>query len=377
MKKAEKVKRRLHKTVLIALLVLAIVKFNAVKSFALESEGSREIKEDVNEIIEDFEGILPEGYKDYTDIRKASESVGIKRILEDVISAVSGGHTEYAALILTMVGISLFSSFASLYDSDVGVFSSRAVGIVSSALLFDRLLFLVKGSIEALGDLADFFSSVIPVCLAVNTLGTSPTTATTQALGMGITLAIYSYLSEYLLLPLVSAVFVTAATSSVDSTFVRISKGLKSTFIWVVGIFSALIGATFSLQSVIASSADNAVIRSAKYAIGGTIPIVGGTVSGALGLLVSGAGYARGIVGGGAIAVVLSLIISPLITILMYRFCLKIGLLFSSVISSDGCADVISSFLGAIDVLMAAYAFTALVYIVQLVAFLKGGVVYA
>ena len=128
---------------------------------------------------------------------------------------------------------------------------------------------------------------------------------------------------------------------------------------------------------MISSGADNAVIRSAKYAIGGTVPIVGGTVSSALGLLIGSAGYARSIVGGGAIAVVLSLIISPLVTILMYRLCLKLGLVFSSLISSDGCADVISSFLGAIDMLMAAYAFSAIVYIAELLAFLKGGVGYA
>ena len=83
------------------------------------------------------------------------------------------------------------------------------------------------------------------------------------------------------------------------------------------------------------------------------------------------------VVGGGAIAVVISLIISPLITILMYRLCLKLALIFASLISVDGCADVISSFLGAIDMLMAAYAFSAIVYIAELVAFLKGGVGYA
>ena len=74
---------------------------------------------------------------------------------------------------------------------------------------------------------------------------------------------------------------------------------------------------------------------------------------------------------------VISLIISPLITILMYRLCLKLALIFASLISVDGCADVISSFLGAIDMLMAAYAFSAIVYIAELVAFLKGGVGYA
>lgn len=372
-----KVKYKLHKVALTAIFATIIIGLSVVESVALESGDVYEITEKTEGIIEDFKEALPEGYGEYADIGKASESVGIKQILSRILNAASGGRSEYVSLLLTLVGVVIFSSLASLHESDVGAASSRAVGVICSALLFDRLLFLIIGSVEALGELGDFFSSVIPVCLAVNTLGTSPSTATAQALGMGITLAIYSYLSQSLLLPLVSAAFVTSAVSSVDGAFARISKGIRSAFLWIIGIFSTLVSATFSLQSVIASGADNAVIRGAKYAIGGTVPIVGGTVSSALGLLVGGAAYARSVVGGGAIAVVISLIISPLITILMYRLCLKLALIFASLISVDGCADVISSFLGAIDMLMAAYAFSAIVYIVELVAFLKGGVGYA
>ena len=377
MKRLIKVKYRLHKAVLMMIFSMMIVSLGAVESRALDSGDTYEIRDNAEGIIEKFEEVLPEGYESYSDVNRASESVGIKQILKSIANAVSEDRGEYVALILSLIGVALLSSLAALHDSDLGSASSRAVGVACSALLFDRLLFLIKGSVGALVELGDFFSSVIPVCLAVNTLGTSPSTATTQAVGMGITLAIYSYLSEKLLLPLVSAVFVTAALSSVDGSFAGISKGIRGAFLWIIGIFSTLVGATFSLQSVISSGADNAVIRSAKYAIGGTVPIVGGTVSSALGLLIGGAGYARSIVGGGAIAVVLSMIISPLVTIVMYRLCLKLGLIFSSLISSDGCADVISSFLGAIDMLMAAYAFTAVVYIVELVAFLKGGVGYA
>ena len=372
-----KVKHWLHKSVLMVMLAAAIASFGTVESMALEKEDSNKISENTEVIIEDFKEALPYGYEEYSDIKKASESVGVKHLLQNVAKAIKGGRGEYIVLLLTMVGIALFSSIASLHESDVGAVSSQAVGIICSALLFDRLLFLIKGSVAALDELSSFFSSVIPVCLAVNTLGASPSTAAAQATGMGITLSIYSYLAENLLLPLVSATFVTSALSSVDGAFSRISKGIKGAFLWIIGIFSTLVGAAFSLQSVIASGADNVVIRSAKYAISSTIPIVGGTVSGALGLLVGGTSYARSIVGGGAVAVVISLVISPLVTILMYRLCLKLGIVFSSFISNAGCSDVISSLLGAIDMLMAAYAFTAIVYIVELVAFLKGGVGYA
>lgn len=362
---------------LAALLTPLLLLASSVTASAAETQKSGDVYGEIDKIVEDFKGILPDGYEENADIGSAAESLGIKRILADVLGVLSDKRGEIVTLLLTLVGVSLLGSLASLYETEMGAFSSRAVGCVCAALLFERLSFLLVGAVESLGEIGDFFSALIPVTLAVNSLGTSPTTATAQAVGMGVTLGIYSYLSSSVILPLVSAVFVSSALSSVDAVFGRIAKGVRGVFLWVMGIFTALVGATFSLQSVISASADSAVIRGARYAVSGTVPIVGGAVSGALGILTSGVAYARGIVGGGAVAVILSLILSPLVTLLLYRVCLKAGVLFASVIPTDGTGAVLSAFAGALDVLIAAYTLTATVYIVELVAFLKGGVAVA
>lgn len=358
---------------LISLIVPLLLFTSSVTANAAETQKSGDVYGEIDKIVENFRDILPEGYEENADIGGAAESLGVKRILGSILGEISGKRGDVVTLLLTLVGVSLIGSLASLYETETGAFSSRAVGCVCAALLFERLSFLVVGAVGSLEEIGDFFSAVIPVCVAVNSLGASPTTATTQALGMGVTLGIYSYLSSSVILPLVSAVFVSSAASSVDATFGRIAKGVRSAFLWIMGIFTTLVGATFSLQSVISASADSAVIRSARYAVSGTVPIVGGAVSGALGILTSGVAYARGIVGGGAVAVMLSLILSPLVTLLLYRVCLKAGILFASAISTDGVGSVLSAFLGALDVLIAAYTLTATVYIVELVAFLKGG----
>ena len=145
----------------------------------------------------------------------------------------------------------------------------------------------------------------------------------------------------------------------------------------MVGIFTALVGATFSLQSAISAGADSAVIRSARYAISSAVPIVGNAVSSALGVVAGGVSYARGLVGGGAIAALFVLALTPLITLILYRLCLRLGIFFCSVCSLGGCESVLNSFLCAFDALVAVYALTVTVYAVELVAFLKGGASFA
>ena len=371
--RSQKANHRLHKILIITLLVTVVTTVSMVNVSASESDADTKVRNEIDGVIDEFKAELPGGYEEYADPQEALTSLGVKHILEGAADVISQNGSEIIGFLLCLIGVSLLASLTSLMRSEIGTFSSRAVGVISAALLFDRLLFLVRGSVEALDEIGSFFSLIVPVCLGVNSLGASPTTATAQALGMGVTLSIYSYVSSHLVLPLMSVVFVTSAVSSVDAVFGKISKGIRSTFIWVMGIFTAIVGATFSLQSVISSGADNAAVRSARYAISGTIPIVGGAVSGALGVLLGGIGYARTVVGGGAIAVIVAMLTAPLVTLLLYRIALKLGAFLSSVICQDGASDIISSFAGAIDVLIAAYTLTSLVYIVELVAFLKGG----
>lgn len=351
--------------------------FTGVECSAAENDAYTATQESIDGILEDFENALPDGIEGIDDINGAAEAVGIKKILNGIFNTVKGKSGELSAFLLLLLGIGMLGALASFANTELGRFSSRAVCIVSSALLFDRLASLVVGTVRSLEEIGDFFETVIPISLAVNSLGTSPTTATTQAVGMGLTLGIYSYFAKSIVLPVVCVIFVTSAASAVDPVFSGISKGVKGIFLWILGVLTALVGATFSLQSVIAASADSAMIRSAKYAISGSIPIVGNAVSGALGVIAGGVSYARGMIGGGAIAVIIALVLSPLITLLLYRFCLKMGIFFSSACSLDGCAGVMTSFLGAFDALIATYALTCVIYIVEMVAFMKGGASFA
>ena len=103
------------------------------------------------------------------------------------------------------------------------------------------------------------------------------------------------------------------------------------------------------------------------------MPIVGGAVSGALGIAIGGVSYARGVVGGGGIAVILSLMLSPLILLFAYRLCLKAGAFFVSVSSAQECEGVLNAFIGSLDCLIAVYVLSSVIYIVELAAFLLGG----
>ena len=109
MKRLIKVKYRLHKAVLMVIFTMVVVSLNVIDSVALDNENTHKIREDTDEIIERFEEVLPEEYKSYIDVNKSSEAVGIKQILNSIISAASADRSEYVALIMSLVGVALLS----------------------------------------------------------------------------------------------------------------------------------------------------------------------------------------------------------------------------------------------------------------------------
>lgn len=330
------------------------------------------VNKNIDETLHEFYDTLPDGFESYGDPSKAGEELGIKRLLSSLILALKGEKSDLADFCLSLLGIALLYALSSLAGGAIGNQVSRAVGIVSSAMLFERLIFLTKGVGEMLAEVNGFISAIIPVTVSVNTIGASPTTASTQALGMGITLAAYSFISSEALTAMACVVFVLAALGGIDPVFEKLSKSVKSVFTFFIGILTALMGATFSLQAVIASSADSGVIRSAKYAISSSVPVVGGALSGALGVVSGGVAYARSVIGGGAVAVILTLALSPIVTLFAYRLCLKIGVFLSDVCALDT-GELFSPFLSAIDILIAVASLTSIIYICELIAFLKGG----
>lgn len=350
----------------------------SVSSFAYSSDSYSIVDEKSRGILEDFIKILPEGMDELSNTEGSAEALGFSSLLALIADTAKGNATEIGEFLMTLIGLSMLSSLASLKDGEMGKACRGAVQIVSSAVILDRVFLLVEEVGESLSIINGFYASLIPVVGAVNAMGLSVNTASAQAIGMTVSLEIYSFLSGGFLYSFVGVLTALAALSSIDPlSFGRIAQSVKKAFLWAVGILTAFVGATFSLQSLVSSYADSGVMRSARYAVSGMIPIVGNSISGALAVLAGGFSYLKGAVGGGAIAAIVTLAISPLVMLLLYRGTFGIAIFFSELCDREATPGVLGAFSFALDALIATYSLTAVIYVVQLTVFLKGGGIFA
>jgi len=348
--------------------MLIIVGIFAV--FALPCRGK-----EAEEYIEEFEKVMPEEIElDEGD--ELLSSLGVDALLSELFSSVSEQRGELISFFLILLGCLVLSSLAGMGEGELAGICERAVGIICTLIVFSKIGALFVEIADSLSEISRFFGAAVPIMTGISLASGSTSCAAVQNSGMTLTLWLLSGEGMGIFISVVGLSLAMALISSFgDESAIRLSSGIKKFFLFFVGAVCSVLSAVFALQTVVASAADNAAMRAARYAASGLIPVVGGSVSGALSTIVSGLAYAKGVVGAGAIWSLGIMALSPLVMLLLYRFCIAAVSSVADFCGRSGASSMLNSFRGAMDAMIALYTLSLLVYIIQIVMFMKGGVV--
>lgn len=350
------------KKLALLLTILVILPIFSIKSYAFE------------EHISDFYDILPEDMSRLESGSGIIEMLGVEGITREIISVARGEGARVSKFFLTLLSVIILFALAGLAHGDYAEVIFAAVGILSSGAIFETVGGLVSEVLLSLDKISDFFASFIPISVGITALGGGESTALVQGSGMYVSLSLVSSLSGRIFSGISSFGLAAALISPLGGQLISsLSSGVKSIFTRTLGILTAVITAAFSLQSIVAGSVDSAAMRAARYMASGLIPVVGSTVSGALSTLASGMSYAKGIIGGGAVGALLLMALSPLVMLLLYRLSLSAAIGISSVLSL-GSSAIFSAYRQALDMALALYALSTLIYLFEIIIFLKSGV---
>lgn len=358
----------MKKTVRVLLLFGFLFSLFAIPSYASGSED--EFWKSFTELTD---ADLPREYGDVL------ASVGIESLLSEILSAVGDGVGRAASFLVMLLGICVILSVAEsgspMESRLLTQHGAAAISMISAVLIFGAIGPLAFSVRDSLSVLSSFFSGLIPIMTGILSAGGNVSSAAAQAVNMNITLGIISYVSTSLMLPLVFALFALSLAQSTDSgTTAAVAKAIRGLFMWVLGIGTAVIIGAVSMQSIIAGAQDSAYLRAAKYAANGMIPVVGSTVSGALATLAGGLSYVKSAVGGSSVMIMIAYALSPLVTLLLYRFAFSVAISFLEILGVSTGARTLGAFRSALDSLISVYALSAVVYICEVVVFMKSGV---
>lgn len=357
----------MKKAVKVVFVVIFLVSVLSVNVFASESE----------DFWNDFVEIAP-GESVPENIEDSFYEVGVESLFAELISAFGEGVSEISVFIMMLIGLAVIISVADTASpfegSSLSRHASSATVMISALIIFNRIGSLCYSVRDSLAELSAFFTGLIPVLTGILAAGGNIASASAQAVNMNITLGALSYVGTSMLVPLVFSLFALALAGSVGGgTVSSVAKSVRGIFMWIMGISTTIIIGAVSMQSLITGAQDSAYLRAAKYAATGMIPVVGSTVSSALATLAGGLGYVKSAVGVSAVVVIVGLVISPLITLLLYRLAFSIGISFLEFTGASGGVKMYSAFKSALDTLISVYVLSSVIYICEIVVFMRCG----
>ena len=203
--------------------------------------------------------------------------------------------------------------------------------VIFSTLLINSSLIFVTTAKETLEKISAFTNGLLPVIMTL--LATCGSNGTVTILGPAQILlsSVLVNLCVNIILPIVVIGFVTLMINNIlsDNKLKGISDLLKNLASWAIGGIFVVFSAIIALQGTIAGVRDGISIRSIKYALSSSVPIIGPSISENLSAVILSALSIKSATGILGIITIIAIVLSPIISIWAYIIILN---LFSALV---------------------------------------------
>lgn len=362
-------------------LVLPLLFFLfAPTACASEEDGQTSFTDNADGLLKDFSDILPDAAKenlgqDTLDADTLTRAVGFKQIFSLLAESASGSWKQNGGMLGKMLGTALCFSVVSLLGGFFG--KSRFGQILFSAapaLFFYQLLFPVTERVFAfIFELSSFSALLSPLYAAVYSSGGALGSAAAASSGFTVFVGVLHGLVGGILSPLLKILFALSLLSPLTEGALtgEIEKRLRGAYVFLLSLVCVLLGASLAFESSLASSADSVAIRTVKFTVGQSIPLVGASISSMLGTLSSSLSLVKSAFGAGALIALLSLLLPVLAELLLCRFALSFCAFLSTSMGAKTVGSVCERYRGIFDLMLAAVAITGAMFLLLVGIFSK------
>ncbi len=281
------------------------------------------------------------------------------------------------------------SAFNGLLSSFIGVFAVLAVGscarifgkgsetfemlcsMCTAALVFGIQYKMINAVEVYLGEISVLMGGVIPMMSALSAAGGNVTSAAVSANAMLIFLAICERVCIDMIIPIVKLCYAlsVAGILSRNVNISSVTKLINKTAVFVIGFVSTLSAALLSYQNVLAQGADTTASKIVKFSLGALVPIVGGAIGDTVKTLFSGIVLIKNTLGVLGVVLIFLCVLPPLVKLFLNKFMLSFCSFASGMFGAKD--SFFSDVSGVQNLLIAVCAFSSLMFLVALGAFIR------
>ncbi len=293
--------------------------------------------------------------------------------LEKTGEALHAAWPQSAALLARLGALLLLCALIARIESCAPLGETASVCQLCTAMavclaMSDLLGPLLDGCAAYLTFLSELSGAVTPLAAAVTAAGGQLTLGAVLSASLSLLYALFENLNAWLLLPVVRVGFVwgVLAALSPDLRAEGVAQWIRQLFTWAITALAVFCGFVISVQSVIARSADSLSVRTVRFALANSIPLIGGAISDALTTATGALRVIRSACGAWSMAAVLAAILPLLVRLLLTRFVLGVAEAASSLLGVERAGRILGEFGACVGCMLAMTALSSLLMILVL-----------
>ena len=287
---------------------------------------------------------------------------------------------EPLRLLGTLIGTVVLCAVLGAMQSAQAQGMQEVFGVVAAAsalvLLAEPVLGCVERTVQSLRECSLFVMSFAPVLSGILIAGGNPASAGAYNLMLYFVSQLLAELASKTLLPLLS-VYLALCILSPLAPFLQIgqlTRAIHRLTCWGLGVLTTLFVAILSLQTVIGSGGDGILLKTSKFLVGSFVPVIGGTLSDAMGAAASCLRLMKGLVGSLGMAVAVLTFLPVLIEVTGWYLTLHTAAWAAQMLDCSRMSGVLRSVASAFSILLALVVCFGLLVLVSTTMVLSVGV---
>lgn len=331
-----------------------------------------------------------ESAKNYTE--NSFPDLDIMQLFSDSISGNIGNIFEYSniekifsneigaavnLMISVLIIIIIHSIFKAIIENLGNSSSSQVVYFIQYLIIvtvvvntFVSILTVTK---EAIENIINFMNLLIPILITLMlTTGNLVTTTILQPVLIFMINFIGNFINAFLIPILLISITISIVSNISDKIQIeRLSKFLKSSIIWILGIILTIFSCTLSLEGTLSSSVDGLTAKTAKAAVSNFIPVVGKIMGDTVDSVIGCGNILKNSVGMIGIIIILGIILLPIIKLIVLLVSFKLASALCEVVADTKIVKLIDQIADSYKILLAILFSVSIMFIVGITIVIK------
>ena len=280
----------------------------------------------VESIPEEIRPLAEDAFRSANTGEGIKETISVSYFWDKIVKELKEAWPSSARLLFSLTGLLIFSAlFHRLYASVSSDAMKSAGELCSTLCLILCITPLIQSASEVSEGFLDMLAScsggISPVICALFVSSGNITTATVTNASLMLVYTLFQNVIRVFLWPVVQLVYVLGIVGNLGGALHLdgISRFIRHLFTWLLSLSMLFLSALIGVQSTMAVSADSFSMKTAKFALGNFIPLVGNALSDAVGTVAGSLTLIKNTCGVLGIVTVSLLLLPVLFHLLLHR----------------------------------------------------------